>query len=174
MITIFGFRISERQFLLLYLLTAILLLTGLAGWVLYRTYDFPSVNVLYLSDKIKREQRLFDQQTRYLPMLDSAHRTIAAYRPEITAVFMEADIENQISDIRRVYTTNDTLLFFRAFDQAANFYQMMYNDKKILSSKQFNANLFSKQLEDCALGFQPVPPAGSSIQPIQPALPTQR
>lgn len=168
----------ENRFLFGYLLVATGLLTALAAWVLYRNYDFSALNAGDLSGKIKRQQQLFDEQKRNLPLLDSAHQAVVAYRPEVTAVFLEADIENQLSNIRRLYvrrlyTTNeadDTVRFFRAFDQAANFYQMIYRDKKILASKQYNAQLFAEQLADCKIGFRSKAPAGT-VGPV--AAPTQ-
>ena len=161
----------EHRFLFGYLLLATLLLAGVASWVLYHSYDFPSVNAVYISNKIKRQQRLFDEQKQYVPMLDSAHQAVATFRPEVTAVFQEADIENQISDIRRLYTANDTVVFFRAFDQAADFYSMLYHDKKILSGKEANVRLFAKQLETCTVGFQAKAPAGTSSATVAPAAP---
>ena len=149
----------EQRFLFGYLLVITGMLAGLAGWALYSNYNFPSVNAVYLADKIKREQRLFDKQQQYITQLDSAHRAVATYRPEVTALFLETDIENQISEIRQLYTSNDTVIFFRAFDQAADFYQMLYRDKKLLASKKANARLFAKQLEACTIGLQPKGPA---------------
>jgi hypothetical protein len=179
MSNIFTLYSREQRFLFSYLLVATCLLAGVAGWVLYHNYDFPSVNAVYLSDKIKRQQRLFNEQKQFVPLLDSAHRAVSAYRPEVTAIFLEADIENQISDIRRLYTTNDTVVFFRAFDQAANFYQMLYRDKKLLATKQYNADLFAKQLDACTVGFQAKAPAGTISPTVAPdaaasPLPTKR
>ncbi len=155
MASLLGLHSREQRFLFGYLLIATGALVGLASWVLYTNYRFPSVNAIYLADKIKREQQLFDRQQPYIAQLDSAHRAIATYRPEVTALFVETDIENQLSEIRQLYTGNDTTAFFRAFDQAANFYQMLYRDKKLLASKKANARLFAKQLEACTVGVQP-------------------
>ncbi|RZK62900.1 MAG: hypothetical protein EOO59_01305 [Hymenobacter sp.] len=161
----------EHRFLFAYLLLATLALAGVAGWVLYHSYDFPSVNAVAMSNKIKRQQRLFEEQKRYVPLLDSAHHEVATYRPEVTAVFLEADIDNQLSDIRRLYTANDTVVFFRAFDQAANFYQMLYRDKKILANQKANCRLFAGQLESCTVGFQAKAPAGTVSATVAPAAP---
>lgn len=167
----------ENRFLFGYLLLATALLTGLAGWVLCRNYSFQTENMSYLSDKLRRQQQLFDEQKDYLPLLDSAHQEVVAYRPEITAVFLEADIENQLSDIRRLYvrrmyTTNDaddTVRFFRAFNQVANFYQMLYRDKKILATKQSSVKLLAGQLAECKIDFQAKAPAGTAAPAVAPA-----
>jgi hypothetical protein len=166
----------EHRFLFVYLLLATGLLAGLTCWVLCRNYSFKTENVGYLSDKLKREQQLFEEQKNYLPLLDSAHHTIAAYRPEVTAVFVEADIDNQLNDIRRlyvrrVYTTNasdDTVRFFRAFSQVADFYRMLYRDKKILATRQANVKLLAGQLAECKIDFQAKVPASSSAPVVAP------
>ena len=67
----------EHRFLFVYLLLATGLLAGLTCWVLCRNYSFKTENVGYLSDKLKREQQLFEEQKNYLPLLDSAHHGIA-------------------------------------------------------------------------------------------------
>lgn len=167
----------EHRFLFVYLLVATGLLAGLTSWVLCRNYSFKTENVGYLSDKLKREQQLFEEQKNYLPLLDSAHHTLATYRPEVTAVFVEADIDNQLSDIRRlyvrrVYTANasdDTVRFFRAFSQVADFYRMLYQDKKILATRQDNVRLLAGQLAECKLDFQAKAPAGTSAPVVAPA-----
>jgi hypothetical protein len=167
----------EHRFLFSYLLLATALLAGLAGWVLYRNYSLQTENVGHLTDKLKRQQQLFEEQKNYLPLLDSAHQAIAAYRPEVTAVFMEADIENQLNDIRRLYirrmyTTNDaddTVRFFRAFNQVADFYRMLYLDKKILADRQSNVKSLVKQLTECKIDFQAKAPSGTSAPTVAPS-----
>lgn len=153
-----GSRLNERQFVLIYLLVATLVLSSVGGWVLVRVYGgYPALNARTLAEKIKQEQNYFSQQRQYLTVLDSVHHTISAYHSDVTAVFIEADIEEQIRQVRRVYRVNDSLMIFKGFDQAANFYQMMYRDKKVLASKKDNIKLFVKQLEDCRLGYHPAP-----------------
>lgn len=162
----------EHRFLFVYLLLATGLLAGLTSWILCRNYSFRPENVGYL----KRQQQLFEEQKNYLPLLDSAHHAVVSYRPEITAVFVEADIENQLNDIqrlyvRRVYTANaadDTVRFFRAFRQVANFYRMLYQDKKILATRQANVKLLAGQLAECKIDFQTKAPAGASAPVVAP------
>jgi hypothetical protein len=98
-------------------------------------------------------------------LLDSTHQVISTYHSEMTAVFVEADIEDQIREVRRAYTDSDSLLLFRSFDQAANFYQMMYRDKQLLASKKFNVALFTKRLDDCQMGYRKVPATTATAPP---------
>lgn len=159
----------EHRFLFSYLLLATGLLAGLAGWILCRNYDLQAENVGFLFEKLKRQEQVFKEQRDYLPKLDTAYRAIVAYRPEVTAVFLEADIENQLNDIRRLYvrrmyttnTADDTTRFFRAFDQVANFYQMLYWDKKILATRQSTVKLLADQLAACKIDYNNKAPAGT-------------
>ena len=155
-----GSRMSERRIMLIYLLSATIGLTGVAGWVLARTCGYPAVSARYMARKMDREQHLFDQQREYVELLDSTHAAITAYHSDVTAVFIEEDIEEQIRGIRHLYTANDSLLLYRSFDQAANFCQLMYKAKQVLSSKKYNAALFAKRLDDCQVGYH-VPPANA-------------
>ncbi|OUJ74802.1 type VI secretion system TssO [Hymenobacter crusticola] len=180
MLTILGLRFSERQILFFYLLLATLLLTGLASWGLYHAYGLPVANARSLSVEIKRNQQLFEKQQQHLYLLDSTYLAIAAYQPGVKASFVEGDIKTQIAEVRQMYSIDtlqlfraadkvakDSLLFFKAFEQAADFYQMMYDDKKILASKQTNSELFTKELEECLISLQPAPTPGPATQTIQ-------
>lgn len=160
---------SEQRIVLLYLLCATVGLTALAGWVLANTYGYPAVSARYLAKKMDREQRLFAQQREDAVLLDSVRVALVAYHSDITAVFIESDIEEQIRDIRHLYAASDSLPLYRSFDQAANFCQFMYKAKQILSSKKFNAGLFAKRLDDCQVGYQPAP-AGTPAGPAMAAV----
>ena len=159
-------RMGEKKLILIYLLVATITLASVGAWVLVRTYTGRlALNSHVLAERIDREQRYFDEQRQYLALLDSTHQVISAYHSEMTAVFVEADIEDQIREVRRAYTDSDSLLLFRSFDQAANFYQMMYRDKQLLASRKYNVELFTKRLEDCQLGYRKAPVAASSPLP---------
>ncbi len=168
----------EHRFLFGYLLLATVLLAGLAGWILCRNQNFQSENVDSLSSKLKRQDQLFKDQQEALPQLDSAYQAVMDYKPKEQAVFVEADIENQLNDIRQLYVqqrrtkdeANDTVRFFRAFDQVANFYKMLYQDKKNLAAQQANVQLLAGQLAECTIDYHAKGAAAQTV-PATAALP---
>ena len=170
--SILALHTRERRHLLVYLLLATLLLTALASKVIYVMYKVSRGNAAAISQKIRRQQRMFNVQNEHLAELDTLHEQLAEYNPKVMASFINTDIRNQLLTIRRVYVDNDTLSFYRSFDQAANFYQMMYQDKQLLAKQQDNRQLFAKELLGCTNSVNSQQAAApSTISPILPPAP---
>jgi len=145
----------ERRLQFLYLLAAISVLTLLTSWIVFRNQHYSSDEADYLSEQIRGKEQMLKKQLANLPLLDSAYRSIVAYRPEVNAIFVEVDIEEHLNEIRRLSAPQADGTRFRAFAQIAEFYKMMYVDKKVVWRKQSNIGLFQKQLDDCGVGMFP-------------------
>jgi len=157
----------ERRIQFIYLLGLVCLLTALAGWAVFANYDYPQLSGTYLAEKIAQEKKIIQSGNQYTVLLDSTYRSIVTYQPETKAVFLEADINNQIDDIREIYANYRQDIRYKSFAQIADLYKMMYVDKKVLWSKQSNILLFKRQLEDCEAGFQNGLPPVSFPPPYQ-------
>ncbi|GAB3769495.1 hypothetical protein GCM10028818_05640 [Spirosoma horti] len=165
--TFFRLTMRERRLQFLYLLAAISLLSVLVSWIAFRNRTYSSAESKYLSDQIKLKERILTSQLDNLPLLDSAYHSIVAYQPQINAVFIEVDIEDHLNEIRRLSGPQQEGTRFRTFAQIADFYRMMYVDKKLVWSKQSNISLFRKQLDDCSVGMFPgSAPATAPTTPI--------
>ncbi len=171
----------ERRLQFLYLLAAIGVLTLLTSWIVFRNQNYSSDEADYLSEQIRGKEQMLKKQLAKLPLLDSAYRSIVAYRPEVNAIFVEVDIEEHLNEIRRLSAPQADGTRFRAFAQIADFYKMMYVDKKVVWSKQSNIGLFQKQLDDCGVGMFPgvatpgaaapgVATPGAAVAPSTPRL----
>lgn len=119
-----------------------------------RNYDSPPRNSDYLVEQISRQRQILADQQGHFILLDSTYRAILAYQPQVNAVFVEVDIEGQLADIRSLSGQQAEGIRFRSFAQIADFYKMVYTDKKVLWSKQSNIQLFRKQADECELGYQ--------------------
>lgn len=147
-------------------------LWGGASWVMFRNYDSPQRNTAFLVEQISRQRQMLADQQGHFVLLDSAYRAIVAYQPQVNAVFVEVDIEGQLADIRALSKQSSDGIRFRSFAQIADFYKMMYTDKKILASKKSNIKLFQKQLDGCEIGYQrDINPV---VGPNPPSAPTTR
>ncbi|QJW91629.1 type VI secretion system transmembrane protein TssO [Spirosoma taeanense] len=153
--TFFRLAMRERRLQFLYLLTAISLLTLLVSLIVFRHQAYSRTEANYLSNYIRGKEQMLKSQMNNLSLLDSAYRAIVAYKPEVNAIFVEVDIEEQLNEIRRLSAPQADGTRFRAFAQIADFYKMMYDDKKVAWSKQSNISLFQKQLDDCSVGLFP-------------------
>jgi hypothetical protein len=164
--TFFRLRTRERRLQFMYLLAAVVVLSALISGIAFRNYSYPRFESQYLAEQINQQEQILKAQKERLPLLDSAYRAIIAYEPRINAVFVEVDIEEHLNDIRRLSNPQTAGIQFRSFAQIADFYKMMYLDKKITWNKQTNINLFRKQLDDCSVGLVPGPAAAGT--PVAP------
>ncbi|TAE24135.1 MAG: hypothetical protein EAZ91_20975 [Cytophagales bacterium] len=150
----FSFSTRERQLQFLYLLGGVLALWGVASWLMTRNHDSALRNTDYLVEQISRQRQLLADQQNNFVLLDSTYRAIVAYQPQVNAVFVEVDIEGQLADIRALSGRTTDGIRFRSYAQIADFYKMVYTDKKVLWSKQANIQLFRKQADECEVGYQ--------------------
>ena len=167
--TFFRLTTRERRLQFVYLLAATILLSLIISWVAFRNYTYRRIEHEYLSGQIDQQRAILQAQKQYLPLLDSAYRAIVAYQPQVNAVFVEVDIEDHLNDIRRLSDSQADGLRFRAFGQIADFYRMMFVDKKVVWSKQTNINLFRKQLDDCGVGLTPSSGAAVTVPSTTPS-----
>lgn len=150
----------ERRLQFIYLLVSIVILSGITSWIAFRNDTYSTAESKRLSDKIKLQEQILKNQLVNMPLLDSAYRSIVAYQPQVNAIFVEVEIDDHLNEIRRLSSPQTDGIQFRSFAQIADFYKMMYVDKKVAWSKQSNINLFRKQLDDCSVGL--FPGAGSA------------
>lgn len=161
----FRLTMRERRLQFIYLLAAISFLSVVVSWIAFRNKTYSSSESKYLSNQIKMKERVLKSQLDNIPLLDSAYHAIVVYRPEINAVFIEVDIEDRLNEIRRLSNPQSEGTRFRTFAQIADFYKMMYLDKKLVWSKQSNISLFRKQLDDCSVGMFPGAAPASGANP---------
>ena len=136
-------------------MSTLLVISILINWIVFRKLGFPHYNTQNLTQQIAQQQQALNRQSSYLPELDSAYKAIAMYQPQMNAVFMEVDIENQLNHIRDISGSDMISNHYQAFRQISDLYRMMYFDKKILWGQQQNRQFFSDQLESCSSGIQP-------------------
>lgn len=153
--TFFRLTTRERRLQFIYLLVAIGSLSVGISWIAFRNDTRSHDDSKRLSDKIRQEEQMLTSQLENMALLDSAYRSIVAYQPQVNAIFVEVEIDDQLNDIRRLSSPQTDGIQFRSFGQIADFYKMMYVDKKVVWSKQSNINLFHKQLDDCSVGLFP-------------------
>jgi hypothetical protein len=145
---------NKRQSSFSYLLAASILLTSIAAWGLYPICSSP-VPAASFTAAVRYNQALLKVERDSLHLLDSAYNLIKAYKPDTKADFVETDIKNSIAATKRVWkqdsVSNHRIL--RIFDIAAKFYQMIYDDKKILQAR----NASNEALNDSVETYQTPP-----------------
>lgn len=170
------FRLAtrERRLQFIYLLAAIIGLTVLISAIVFRNNTYSQTEAKRLSDRIRQQEQTLRNQMDNMPLLDSTYRAVVAYQPQVNAIFVDVEIDDHLNEIRRLSGLQANGIQFRSFAQIADFYRMMYVDKKVVWSKQSNIGLFNKQLDDCSVGLAPAAnpvsaaPTGPSVTSSQP------
>ncbi|TDN38645.1 hypothetical protein A8B98_22685 [Hymenobacter sp. UV11] len=130
------------------MLTASLLLTGIAAWAVYPLFGSAKPANVHAVN-IRQGQALLKIERDSLHLLDSAYCLIKSYKPDRQADFVETDIHNRITAVSMMWkeTSDNRIRIFRVFDLAAKFYQMLYDDKKILQARNKSNELLKQGME---------------------------
>lgn len=147
---------KEKRYYFLYLLGllffAVILLSVI---ILYRT-ESPFKNSDILAIQTLEEKAKFDDRQRIAqPVIDSTFAKIEKVSVEEQNPLKENEIRYSINDIANIFeTVNITDPRKQSYIQIAQFYKMYMEDKNIAGKKNENIKIFTKQFEDCSIGFK--------------------
>ena len=147
---------KEKRYYFLYLLGllffAVILLSVI---ILYRT-ESPFNNSDILAIQTLEEKAKFDERQKMAqPVLDSTFANIEEVSVEEQNPLKENEIRYSINDIANIFeTVNITDPRKQSYVQIAQFYKMYMEDKNVAGKKNENIKIFTKQFEDCSIGFK--------------------
>ncbi|RZJ40807.1 MAG: hypothetical protein EOO19_15155 [Chryseobacterium sp.] len=147
---------KEKRYYFLYLLGllffAVLLLSVV---ILYRS-ESPFNNSDILAIQTLQEKVKFDDRQKIaLPVIDSTFNKIEKISVDDHNPLLENEIRYSINDIANIFeTVNITDPRKQSYAQIAQFYKMYMEDKDIAGKKNENIRIFTKQFEDCSIGFK--------------------
>lgn len=111
--------------------------------------DLRAVRILEQKVRFEETQKSFQKQS------DSTFAKIEKYDPEKSSPLQENDIEIGVSNIRNAFKLTDfTDTRTKSYPQISDFYKMYYDDKKSAATIKANTKLFTKQFEDCSVGYR--------------------
>ena len=147
---------KEKRYYFLYLLGLLFfsfLLLSLV--VLYRT-ESPFNNSDILAIQTLQEKAKFDNRQKIAqPVIDSTFNKIEKVSTDDHNPLQENEIRYSINDIANIFeTVNITDPRKQSYIQIAQFYKMYMEDKDIAGKKNENIRIFTKQFEDCSIGFK--------------------
>lgn len=115
----------------------------------FRETDMHTVMILREKTEFNAAQKSIQKS------IDSTFVKLNKMDPEKSTPIEENDIEIGISNIQNAFKlTNATDPRKNSYPQIASFYRMYYNDKKSIVGIQDNVKLFTKQFEDCMVGYK--------------------
>ncbi|KQR94369.1 hypothetical protein ASG01_00325 [Chryseobacterium sp. Leaf180] len=147
---------KEKRYYFLYLLGllffAVLLISAV---VLYRS-ESPFNNSDILAIQALQEKAKFDERQKVAqPVIDSTFHRIDKVSVDNNNPLEENEIRYSINDIANIFETvniNDPRK--GSYAQIAQFYKMYMEDKYVAGKKNENIKIFTKQFEDCSIGFK--------------------
>jgi len=102
------------------------------------------------------EKAKFDNRQKMAqPVVDSTFNKIEKVSVEDQNPLQENEIRYSINDIANIFeTVNITDPRKQSYVQIAQFYKMYMEDKNVAGKKNENIRIFTKQFEDCSIGFR--------------------
>lgn len=148
---------KERHYQFLYLILMLFAALIFLGIIFLKGFESPFsdediVSVQNLDEKVK-----FDQKQKFsFKTMDSTFAMINRLTDEAPQPFEEANIMYGINDVAGYFENGENIADIRkeAYPQIAKFYKMYFNDKKVISSKTENIKNFTKQFDECSIGFK--------------------
>lgn len=147
---------KEKRYYFLYLIGllffAVLLLSAV---ILYRS-ESPFGNSDILAIQALQEKTKFEERQKVAqPVIDSTFNKIKTISIENSDPLKENDIRYSINDIANIFeTVNISDPRKSSYPQIAQFYKMYMEDKFVAGKKNENIKIFTKQFDDCSIGFK--------------------
>jgi len=147
---------KEKRHYFLYLLGLLSLIVGVLSFIFLHQIDTPfSHNNLTKIQTLQEQAKFNQQQTIAQPIVDSAFSKIHRYDVNQSNPIEEQEIKLSINDIANLFQ-NASITDPRkiTYVKIANFYQMYYEDKNIISKKNENINILNDKIEECMIGYK--------------------
>lgn len=147
---------KEKRYYFLYLLGLLFFAVILLSVVILYRAESPFSNSDILAIQTLEEKAKFDERQKVAqPVLDSTFSKIEKFSVDNPDPLQENEIQAHINDIANIFeTVNITDPRKQSYTQIAYFYKMYLEDKDVASKKNENVKIFTKQFEDCSIGFK--------------------
>lgn len=147
---------KEKRYYFLYLLGLLFLAVLLLSVIILYRWESPFNNSDTLAIETLEEKVKFDDRQKVAqPVIDSTFNKIEKVSAENQNPLLENEIRYSINDIANIFeTVNITDPRKESYKQIAQFYKMYVEDKIIAGKKNENIKIFTKQFEDCSIGFK--------------------
>lgn len=147
---------KEKRYYFLYLLGLLFFSVLLLSVIILYRYESPFNNSDILAIQTLEEKVKFDDRQKIaLPVVDSTFNKIEKVLSENQNPLLENEIRYSINDIANIFeTVNISDPRKESYKQIAQFYKMYVEDKNIAGKKNENIKIFTKQFEDCSIGFK--------------------
>lgn len=147
---------KEKRYYFLYLLGLLFFAVLLLSIIILYRYESPFSNSDILAIQTLQEKSKFDERQKVAqPVIDSTFNKIEKISIENPNPLLENEIRYSINDIANIFeTVNITDPRKESYKQIAQFYKMYVEDKNIAGKKNENIKIFTKQFDDCSIGFK--------------------
>lgn len=147
---------KERTYQFLYLVSMLLLTQLLLGLIFLSSYQSPFSQTTVLDAQLVEQYNQFnDLQKTVEPVMKETFQKISQLQATSPQPQVEDDLARRIDAVASFFShTNSYDPRKEGYRQIANFYQMYFEDKKIVGRKTENTEQFRKEFEECSIGFK--------------------
>lgn len=147
---------KERIYHFLYLTIMVIFAQILLVYACLDGFRSPFSQVIILDTQMLEQKTRFNEQQKNVePLLSLVFQKINTLECRSPQPQVENDIFMNINNVANCF--GDKTIYDprkEAYKQISYFYQMYFEDKKILAKKRENTQQFVKQFEECSIGFK--------------------
>lgn len=147
---------KEKKYYFLYLLGLLFFAVLLLSMIMLHRYESPFNNSDILAIQTLENKAKFDERQKMAqPIIDSTFSRIEKLSVENPNPLLENEIRYSINDIANIFETVNIIdPRKQSYHQIAQFYKMYVEDKNIAGKKNENIKIFTKQFDDCSIGYK--------------------
>ena len=148
---------QEKRYYFFYLLGILFLAVVFLGILFLQSFESPFAASNDISiQKLEQKAKFNRRQEVAQPIIDSAFTKLKKLSTDDWDTSDEYKVEEKINDINQVFKDEISITDPRRenYSQIASFYEMYYEDKKIMAKTKDNIKKYERQYDDCVAGIK--------------------
>lgn len=142
---------ERREQFLFFTALFLFTLSSLGFGIFYSAKSRYEISKNELEVKIS-ENLAFEEMVREtMPAIDSSYKQIVRFDPNVQAVFLRSDIQNQLNSIKAAYERRAADSRYKTFIQTSQLYDLLFYDKQELKGNLRDVESLKRNLDDCVI-----------------------
>lgn len=144
--------LKERREQFLFFMALFVFTVGVLSFcIFYSSKSRYEISKTELEVKINENEAFEDMVKETIPAIDSSYKQIVRFDPNVQAVFLRSDIQNQLNSIKSAYERKAADSRYKTFIQTSQLYDILFYDKQELKGNLRDVEGLKRSLDDCVI-----------------------
>lgn len=144
--------LKERREQFLFFMALFIFTVGLLSFgIFYSAKSRYQISKRELEIKINENEAFEEMVIETMPAIDSSYKQIVRFDPNVQAVFLKSDIQNQLNSIKAAYERRAADSRYKTFIQTSQLYNLLFYDKQELKGNLRDTEGLKRSLDDCVI-----------------------